>query len=129
MPATDPPDDTSLHDVLARLEREGFVGQFRPGPAARIHCFSCGRDFAADQVSADSVSRLEGQSDPADMMIVIPLQCPHCEVRGTLVASYGPESTVEEVEVVTALHRTPHEAELGVLGVPAPSDPMSSPSS
>ena len=40
---------------------------------------------------------------PDDMLAVVPLTCPECATRGTLVLAYGPEAAVEDSEVLAAL--------------------------
>ena len=56
------------------------------------------------------MTRLEGASDPADQLIVVPLACPVCGARGTFVAHYGPEASLEEADVLAVLSRAPSEA-------------------
>ncbi len=52
-------------------------------------------------------TRLEGQSDPADMAVVVPLECPNCGSRGTLILDDGPDASAEEADVLTELSRHP----------------------
>lgn len=93
----------TLGAVLTEMERAGFREQFAARPGGRIHCFSCGHDFAPEGATVETVRRLEGASDPADMLAVLPVTCPSCAGRGTLVLGYGPESTLEDSEVLAAL--------------------------
>ena len=72
-----------------------------------IRCLSCRSEFPAAGADADEMRRLEGASDPADMLIVVPLTCPACATRGVLVAHFGPEASAAEADVVAALSRTP----------------------
>ena len=51
----------------------------------------------------------EGASDPADMVMVVPLTCPVCATTGTLVLHYGAEVTEAEELVTVALQRAPGE--------------------
>ena len=101
------PDDAGLATVLGELDRAGWTGQLMPLEGGSIRCLTCREQFSADQVDADEVRRLEGASDPADMVIVVPVTCPHCATRGVLVAHYGPDASGEEADVVAALSRTP----------------------
>ena len=50
-----------------------------------------------------SLRRLEGASDPAEMMAVVAITCPRCEARGVLVLGYGPAAAVEDSDVLRAL--------------------------
>ena len=106
-PTSQNPTDVSLTSVLPELDGAGFAGQFTPLEGGSVRCLSCREEFAADRIEADQVRRLEGVSDPADMVIVVPLTCPHCETKGVLVAHYGAEASPEEGDVVVALTRTP----------------------
>lgn len=102
---TDEPLASTAHDV----ERGADVddGQFRADPDAEVHCFTCSRAFAASSVDASAARRLEGASDPADMLLVVAVTCPHCGASGALTLSYGPEATLEDAEVLRALERDP----------------------
>jgi hypothetical protein len=101
------PTDTPLLEVLRRLEGEGYASQFRSIDGGRIECLTCHTAFAADRHQPIEVVRLEGVSDPADMLMVVPLECPNCSSRGTLVANYGPEATLEDAEATRLLDRRP----------------------
>lgn len=106
-PVVSNPTDTPLTSVLDSLERDGYVGQMVPLEGGDIRCVSCRQEFPAADVPADAVRRLEGVSDPADMVIVVPLTCPGCGTLGALTARYGPDAGPEDVDVVAALPRTP----------------------
>jgi hypothetical protein len=99
------PTDTPLLEVLRKLEAEGYHGQLRAVADGALECLTCHQLIDPADVDASRVVRLEGVSDPADMLLVLPVDCPHCLTRGTLVANYGPESTVDEAEVLAALQR------------------------
>ena len=86
-------------------------GQFRAGAHAQVHCFTCRREFPAGTIDASEVRRLEGVSDPADMLLVVEVTCPHCGASGSLTLNYGPESTVEDAEVLRDLDRRPSRPE------------------
>jgi len=103
------PTDEPLASTEADVERAGGLddGQFRAAAGAEVHCFTCGREFPARGVDASSARRLEGVSDPADMLLVVPVACPHCGASGSLTLGYGPEVTVEDADVLQALERDP----------------------
>ena len=102
---TDPamPADEPLGVAESEVSEDG--GQFRAEEGGQIHCFTCGRDFAASGVDASDVRRLEGVSDPADMLLVVGVVCPHCGTGGSLTLNYGPEATFEDAGVQQALDR------------------------
>ncbi len=101
------PMDTSLAAVLGQLERAGWDGQFMPLEGGDIRCLTCRAEFPAAGADADEMRRLEGASDPADMLIVVPLACPTCATKGVLVANFGPDASGADADVVAALTRTP----------------------
>lgn len=103
-------DAVTLTTVLRQMGDRGFTGQF----AARegmVMCFTCRTASAPSAVDVHGLRRLEGASDPADMLAVFAVRCPHCEARGTLVANFGPEATEDDARVIRDL--------------PAPPDPSS----
>lgn len=100
------PADPSLVEVLAELDAAGWTGQTMPLDGGRIRCLTCREEFGADEVSADHVRRLEGASDPGDMVIVVPVTCPSCSTKAVLVAHFGPDASPEDTDVVAALDRS-----------------------
>jgi hypothetical protein len=104
-PSPDMPTDTPLLRVLRSLEASGHTGQFRAVEGGDVECLTCHATTPATDVEADDVTRLEGASDPADMLMVVPLRCPACQTLGTLVVGYGPESSPEDSDVLVALER------------------------
>jgi hypothetical protein len=101
----------TLLDVLRDLGDQGFAGEFaaaEPDGATeqgRIVCANCHHVFAADAPGVSEIRRLEGASDPDDMLAVAALTCPNCATRGTLVLNYGPTATVEDSAALAGLGR------------------------
>lgn len=104
---------TPLGEITDDLARQGRDGQFQALDGGILRCLTCDHRFAAEGASADEITRLEGASDPADLAIVIPLQCPQCGTRGALIANYGPEATAAEAEVLRAMPREARPAPNG----------------
>lgn len=98
--------DTPLLEVVSELDELGFDGQFRAVEGSAIQCLTCRTTFPAGDAGSHGSTRLEGESDPADMILVVPVECPHCTVAGSLVLSYGPDAPAEDADVVVALDRT-----------------------
>lgn len=98
-----PSDNTTLVSVLSSLEDEGFGSQLIPGPDATIRCGACGESSPAAEFEVEAVRRLEGASDPDDMMIVIGARCPRCAAAGTLVLGYGPNASEDDAAISAAL--------------------------
>lgn len=90
-------------EVEERLADQGFEGQFGARPDAAVLCFTCHREFPASELDGDGARRVEGESDPSDMAILVPVTCPHCATSGTLALQFGPMASVEEAEVIQAL--------------------------
>lgn len=100
---TDPTDAATLGESTDQLERAGFTGQFGTADGAIVRCFTCHSNSDASTVELLALRRVEGASDPDDMMAIAAVRCPSCGAAGTLVLRYGPESTVEDDEVLRAL--------------------------
>lgn len=98
-----PTDPTTLTEVLADYGDAGFTGEFDVTDDAQLRCLSCMDELDPNRFDALSLRRLEGASDPADMLSVITMICPSCDVKGVLVANYGPEATPQQAIVVQAL--------------------------
>ena len=98
----------TLRAVLAQFESDGYVGQFAARDGGVVHCFKCGQESAASGVEPETIRRLEGASDPSDMLAVVPITCPRCAARGTLVLSYGPESSIADSELLAQLPAVDH---------------------
>jgi hypothetical protein len=96
-------DAQTLTDALRELERGGFTGEFRVLEHGRLQCLTCRDEIAGDEVSMRSLRRLEGASDPADMLAVAALVCPRCGASGTLVLNYGPDASLEESTLLLEL--------------------------
>ena len=101
------PTDTPLITVLRQFEQEGFSGQFQAVEGPALLCLTCRHESPISSVDANRITRLEGASDPSDMLAVIPVECAECGTKGTLVSNFGPEATIEEADLLTALDRTP----------------------
>lgn len=98
-------DASTLTDVLATFEAQGFRGQFVARDGGLVECAHCGEKVPATSYDQCELRRLEGASDPADMLAVVAATCPNCETKGTLVLNYGPESSRADVEVLQGLDR------------------------
>jgi hypothetical protein len=103
-PRADAPGDAqTLAGILRVLGDEGYTGQFGARDGGRAVCFTCRREYPAAELAVETLRRLEGASDPDDMLVVAPATCPRCGARGSLILHYGPEAPTEESEVLLAL--------------------------
>ncbi len=99
-----PSDNETLTAILAGLRATGHRADLRPsGDTGQLACSACGTDFAAGELAELTQRRLEGASDPDDMVLVVTGVCPSCQARGVLVVGYGPNASAEDSAVVMRL--------------------------
>jgi hypothetical protein len=111
-------DAETISDVLHELDQLGYSSQFMPRereagvqPTGDVMCATCHQASHAASMPVLELRRLEGASDPDDMLVIGALECPNCAARGTLVLPYGPQATAEEDTILGALtvsERPPH---------------------
>ncbi len=99
-----PTDNTSMLEVLRDYEAAGYSGQFSVVDDALVLCHTCRTRSEPGSLEVVSMRRLEGASDPADMMILAVVTCPACATGGVLTLNYGPEASAEQAEVQAALN-------------------------
>jgi hypothetical protein len=100
-------DAETLLDVLARYTRNGWSSQFASQAGGTVECESCHRVTEAAELPVLELRRLEGASDPDDMLAVVAIECPNCHLRGSLVLNYGPTATEEDSSVLLQLGDAP----------------------
>jgi hypothetical protein len=91
----------TLSERMRQLTDAGWVEQFAID-AGRLICGNCAERYTAEEVEVDEVYRFEGASDPGDESILFAITTP-CGHRGTLPATYGPDTPAEVAEFVTRL--------------------------
>ncbi|HSL56269.1 MAG TPA: hypothetical protein VK866_00340 [Acidimicrobiales bacterium] len=97
------PVDSPLLEMLRDLEADGFTAQFDADADGSVRCLTCRASLPAREIAAGDIRRLEGASDPSDMLAIVPMRCASCGAAGVLVANYGPEATVADAEVLRHL--------------------------
>lgn len=90
----------TLRDAIAYYESRGYKGQFGAREGGQVMCFSCQTRNEPATVRLDSLRRVEGVSDPADMALVAALRCPQCGAWGTGTFMYGPMAAPEDNEAI-----------------------------
>lgn len=103
-----PSDNTTSTAVIDALAERGFTGQFIPHPDGMIECGACGATTAAAEYTVESVRRLEGASDPDEMVAVVAAVCPRCAQAGVLVLGFGPAGSDIDADVIVGLESPPH---------------------
>jgi len=97
------PDDKTIDEVISDLEADGYGAQMAARAGGRIVCFACRQESPADDVDVHALHRIEGVSDPDDMVAVAALTCPRCGARGTIVLGYGPEADPDDSDALVRL--------------------------
>ena len=98
---------SSILEVVQEFERAGYGGQFAARAGGEIECFTCHERMAAGEAEAGQLRRLEGASDPDDMLALAALSCSKCGTRGTLILNYGPAASPEDAAVLQQLEQPP----------------------
>lgn len=98
-----PSDNTTLLAVLEDFRREGWDGNLVLTEDGPIRCPSCRQENDPQRWEQGALQRMEGASDPADMMSVMGLTCPECGTRGTVVLHYGPTASPAEAAALLAI--------------------------
>lgn len=104
----------TLADVIDVAKRSGFGADFSTTPDARVRCGECGHESEPADVERAWMHRLEGTSDPDDLMAVSALRCPSCGARGLLVMPFGPSANDVEGQVSRRLP-DPQNADMAPL--------------
>ena len=102
-PPTTAQGSETLLDVLNEAADGGYGTQFIAQEDGLVQCAHC--DTSNRPASFDVVHfrRLEGASDPADMLIVVWSTCPSCEAHGTLILGFGPNASRADAAVLELL--------------------------
>ena len=102
MTAPSLPEDVGLGVVLDDFRAAGFIADLSATDDG-VACGTCRSVAPACELLVHRVRRLEGASDPADMLAVVGATCPGCRCDGTLVLSYGPGGDPAHAEVLAGL--------------------------
>ena len=102
-------DAETITEVLAEFAADGFDGQFvqledEPG---NLMCAACKTTSHARAFGSNQLRRLEGASDPDDMLAIAAVVCPSCGARGTLVLNYGPMGGTADDAILRELGAEP----------------------
>ena len=96
-------DPSSIVAVEQSLRAGGYPADFRPGEGGTVVCGTCGETTDAARFAVHHLRRLEGASDPDELMVVAAVECPVCHARGTLLLTYGPTATAEDADILERL--------------------------
>jgi hypothetical protein len=98
-------EQTTSTGVLRRYAEDGFTASLMAveDPPSSMRCSACGTTSPADAFEVVDERRLEGASDPDDMVIVVAARCPVCGQGGAVSLGFGPEASPADSDVVAAL--------------------------
>lgn len=120
-PDTDPMDvvglagAASLRDVLNVARRHGIDTDMSPTPDGMIRCGRCDSINRPDDVTRDWIHRLEGTTDPDELLSASAVRCPQCGGAGVLVLPFGPLADEVEARIARSLP-APLQADMAPLG-------------
>lgn len=121
-PTSQPSDNTTMTEVLDGYRAAGFVTDFFAEEGG-VRCAACASVLAPERMNVQSLRRLEGASDPAEMAAVVATSCPVCGADGTMVLMYGSAAGSVDNDVLAAMSDRRDEA-----GVPPSAAPDEMPS-
>ena len=98
-----PSDNTTLTAVLEQFADLGFSEHFVVNDDGSVECGGCGATSEAAALRFEHTRRLEGASDPDDMLSVVAARCPACGHGGTIVMGYGPNASAGDAAVARSV--------------------------
>lgn len=102
-----PPTPATLIEVVDAARRNGIDTEFIVN-GDLIRCGTCEHEAEPERVRRDWLHRLEGTSDPDELLSVSAIACPSCGGRGLLVLPYGPAANADEATVSRRLPEPEH---------------------
>lgn len=96
-------DASTLLSVLGEAAEAGFSDQIMVTDGGGLRCTTCGTTVPAAEFDVQGFRRLEGASDPADMLIVVWGTCAACGRGGVAIIGYGPNAGPADDKVLDAL--------------------------
>lgn len=95
----------TLSEAIERLRSAGYGADFVPTEEGRLRCPACDSTHDPAQMTIDEELRFEGESDPADMSLLVALRC-DCGTKGLYTTQFGAEISAEDAAVVRSLPRS-----------------------
>jgi len=99
---TDASDASTLMETLALAARDGF-GEQLVVTEHGLRCTHCDTTTPFATVDVSGCRRLEGASDPADMLLVVWGTCAGCGRGGAATIGYGPNANEHDATALNAL--------------------------
>lgn len=92
----------SLAGALERLELRGFAHSLR-ARAGWLRVVGSGERHAPEALGIDEIVRFEGDTDPAEELVLFALRGPDGSPLGTYATMFGPATLPEDAEVIRRL--------------------------
>jgi hypothetical protein len=92
----------SLAQAMARLETRGFRQTLR-ACAGALRVVATDARLSPESLRVEEIVRFEGESDPAEEVVLFALRGPDGAPLGTYTAMFGPATPPEDVEIVRRL--------------------------
>jgi len=99
---TDGSEMETLSAAIARLQADGYTGNWYAGDDGDLVCEACGAQFDVTNMHVDETVRFEGMSDPADESILYALSTDD-DHKGLYSTTFGPEMAAGDVAVIRAI--------------------------
>jgi hypothetical protein len=96
------PSPDTVTEAMALLQSEGYTADVVLGPQTVV-CPACNEMMPLAETVVERMYRFEGESDPADEMIVLGLSCGSCGQKGLLVSAFGHDADRAHAEALRAL--------------------------
>lgn len=93
----------TITEVLAGYAAGGYTGSFTAIEGGSVQCHQCDTTTSGNDVIMSSLRRMEGASDPGDMVAIVAIACPACSAKGTLVLGFGPAASAEDSDLLLCL--------------------------
>lgn len=95
-----PSDNTDVQTVLEAFAGDGFADSYEVSEEGAVTHSPSGTQLRPEDLEVVRFRRLEGASDPSDMVLVAGVRSPAGD--GVIVVKYGPEATPGEADLLTA---------------------------
>ncbi len=106
----------TLLDVLSAAGDAGFRKQIVVTDDGDLRCTECDTTVPASEFQVAGFQRLEGASDPADMLIVVWGTCHGCDKGGVATIGYGPNAGAGDDRALEALDLDGASNDAGTAG-------------
>jgi hypothetical protein len=101
-----PTDNTTMTEVLNGMRELGFGTSFDAQDGAQLRCEHCEVTSPATAFVVEDTRRLEGASDPDDLVTLVAAFCPSCGSGGSLVLGYGVNASPDDALIAASLLRS-----------------------